>query len=114
MLVEMSLESLGKTKLAPLFAEAIATTVESLEKDGDVSGKREVTIKLSFEKTETGHITTSLSCSTKTPLRSVKTLAALGDTGTLRIDTATNDARQPSMLPDPEAKEAEATAEAGS
>lgn len=112
MLVDMSLGALQDTKLAVQFDEAIKVVVDSFAKDEDVSGPRDITVKLSFVKNETGHIIASMSCATKTPKRTIKTLGALGDAGMLRIDTVTNDARQPSMLPEPE-KKPEAVSETG-
>ncbi|MCK5236922.1 MAG: hypothetical protein KAR06_08050 [Deltaproteobacteria bacterium] len=98
MLVNMNLEQLGKTDLRHLFDEARAMVERSLIEDKDVGGKREINIKLGFERTETGHISISMACSTKTPTRALKSLGTLNEAGHLAIDTVSNDARQPDLL----------------
>lgn len=96
MLKTLSMESLGETVLAGQFAEAMSAIQESFEKDKDIAGARTITIKMSFIPDDRGHIKVDMDCTYNTPSRKVKTIAIL-ESGTLKIDTLSNDARQPDL-----------------
>ncbi len=104
MLENLSLSALDRTKLGELFGQSLAQVVESLEKDGDVKAARKITVALSFKKNEFGMLETEMKCHAATPPRSVMSMTEMGDE-TIKIDTATNDASQPSMLDKPGAPE---------
>ncbi len=97
MLKELTLASIGETRAGGQFEEAIGMVVKSLEKDGDVQGARTITMKLSFTPDDRGYISADTSVEVKTPNRKLKTLAAL-ENGELKIDTVSNDVRQPDLL----------------
>lgn len=91
------MQSLGETVLAGQFAEAMASVQESFEKDKDIAGARNIIIKLSFVPDDRGHIKVDMDCTCSTPNRKVKTIAVM-EGGTLKIDTLSNDARQPDIF----------------
>lgn len=97
MLKDLSLSTLAETKLQGQFLEALGIVNKSLEKEGDISGVRTISIKLAFTPNERGYINVDMSCNANVPGRRVLTIAALEDK-TLRIDTLSNDAQQPSLL----------------
>jgi len=112
MLKELTLSSLGETKAGEQFEEAMQTVRHSLSKDADVQGARNIIIKLSFKPDERGCILADISVNTNTPRRKIKSLAML-ENGQLKIDTVTNDAKQPSLLEGGEGKVAPIRKEGG-
>ena len=97
MLKELSMESLAETKLAAMFDEAVRIVNESFEKDTDVQGKRSIVLRIDFKPNEHGYVDAEMSVHASTPKRKVKSLASF-DEGVLKIDTISNDARQPSLM----------------
>lgn len=93
MLKELTLENLKETKLKPLFDKALNEVLFSLYQENDIPGKRELMIKITFEL-DGGDLDTRYECIPKTPHRSSRTLAILED-HTVKIETTSNDARQP-------------------
>ena len=96
MLENMSLSSLEKTKLNPLFLKALNEVLFSIIHEADITGARSITIDLTF-KPKDGYVITTMECSHKVPGRSVSAIATL-DKDMLKIDTVSNDARQPDMI----------------
>lgn len=94
MLKELTLESLGRTRAAKQFNEAMDVIKQSLDEDGDVEGTRTVTLKLSFKPNDRGYIESDISVETRTPRRKIKTLAAFEE-GKLKIDVVSDDVTQP-------------------
>jgi len=92
----LTLQSLGNTKLAEQFAEAVLELHKSFETDADVSGERSITIKLGMKR-DSGAIIVDMGCTYATPSRKVKTIAVL-EHGTIKVDTISNDARQPDIF----------------
>lgn len=92
----MSLQTLQQTVLNGQFTEAMSEIINSLERDKDVTGERSVTIKISFRPGDRGIINADMSCAASTPGRKVKSIAVL-EHGVLKIDTLSNDARQPDL-----------------
>lgn len=97
MLKELTLASLGETRLAELFEESMGTIRESLANDSDVQGARTLTIKLSFTPNERGYVDSDMTVAASTPNRKVKSMAAFEE-GKLKIDTVSDDASQPDMF----------------
>lgn len=95
-LKEMSLQTLQETVLNGQFTEAMSQVIESIERDKDVQGDRSITIKISFKPGDRGVINADMSCQANTPGRKVKSIAIL-EHGILKIDTLSNDARQPDL-----------------
>lgn len=96
MLKDLTLSSLGETKLDELFREALTHIENSLDADKDIKGKRSISISLAFEPNEHGYISVDMSVRYRTPEREVKTIATLEDSS-LKIDTVSGDARQPDL-----------------
>lgn len=96
MLKELTLISLGETKAGEEFEEAMAAVRHSLDKDADIQGARTINIKLSFKPDERGMILADISVTRSTPRRKIKSLAMM-ENGQLKIDTVSNDARQPGL-----------------
>ncbi len=105
MLEDLNLKSLDKTRAGELFIEGVKEVEKSYEKNGDVEGARSVTLKVSFNK-DGNMVIADMSVAVSTPSRKVKTIAAIDETG-LKIDTQSNDARQPVLtgLDEKESKE---------
>lgn len=99
MLENLSLDALGRTNLGKLFGQCLAQVVESLDKDEDVKAARKITISLSFKTNEFGMLESEMKCQAITPPRSVKSMAEVTDK-TIKIDTATGNAKEPSMFDD--------------
>lgn len=95
-LKNFTLESLGETKLKPLWDKAMNEVLFSLYEEGDIPGNRSISIDITF-KPKDGYVFTTLECSHKTPGRSVSAIATMED-NTLKIDTVSADARQPDMI----------------
>jgi len=96
MLEELTLSSLERTRAGEQFEEAMKAIRESLEKDGDIQKARTVSIEISFKPDPRGFLSTELSVNAKTPKRSISTISTYED-GSIKIDTFTNDARQPAL-----------------
>jgi len=96
-LEDLSLSALERTNLGKQFSEALAAIEDSFEKDADVAGERSINIKMSFNPTDGSYVSVLLACSYATPRRKVKTIGTITD-GILKIDTISNDVRQPDLL----------------
>ena len=96
MLKELTLASLGETKAGEEFEEALEAIRHSLNKDADIQGARTINIKMSFKPDERGCILADISVTRTTPRRKIKSLAMI-ENGQLKLDTVTNDARQPGL-----------------
>jgi|SRR3990172_12454945 len=92
----LSLSSLEKTKLQPLFLKALNEVIWSITRETDIPGNRSISIDITF-KPKDGYVITTLECSHKVPGRSVSTIATL-DNDMMKIDTVSGDARQPDMI----------------
>ncbi len=72
---------------------------KSLEKEHDVAGAREISIKLVFKpdtRLGKGNVSLAMSCAVKMPQRAFLSIANVED-GEIKIDTTTNDSRQPAL-----------------
>lgn len=95
MLEDISLGALQRTKINEEFEKGIKEIAKSIEEDGDIGKKREISLAITFLP-EGGYITTEMIIGVKTPRRMVKSIAALE--GNIKIDTVSNDARQPDLF----------------
>lgn len=95
-LEKLTLASLEKTKLKNMFDGAMDEVLHSLCHDKDVPGDRGITVKLAFKQKD-GYIITAMKCTASVPGREVSTIASLEDDQTLKIDTVSQDARQPDL-----------------
>jgi hypothetical protein len=95
-LEKISLSSLEKTKLQPLFQTALNEVLHSLYHETDIPGDRSITVKITF-KPKDQYIITEMGCSHAVPGRKVNAIATLED-NTIKIDTVSGDARQPDLL----------------
>lgn len=93
---EFTLGSLGETKAGEEFEAAMADIRQSLTKDADIGGTRTINIKLSFKPDERGYISADINVTRNVPRRKIKSLAMM-ENGQLKIETVTNDARQPGL-----------------
>ena len=93
---EITLETLSRTKLGPMFLEAMAEVEESFSRDADISG-----IDLEPRDKYGGKTTAAIEfyVKVKTPSRVVKNLGLISG-GRLKVDTVSGDARQPDMIGD--------------
>jgi hypothetical protein len=99
-LEKFSLDALQRTKVGAEFEEALKTVQESFVKDRDVAGARAITLTIEFNTNAAGekYRTAEMKVSVKTPRRSMKSIAVLDEHGQLKIDTTSNDARQPELF----------------
>lgn len=106
-LEKFSLDALNRTKVGAEFEVALETVQESFVKDKDVAGARSITLTIEFNANAAGekYRTAEMKVSVKTPRRSTKSIAVLDENGQLRIDTTSNDARQPELFEPGEEKE---------
>ena len=93
----ITLESLGKTELNELFQEAVREVSKSIADPKKIPGKRSISIDLTFDPKENGFMMTTMECTAKVPGRKVSGMASYKE-DTVRIDTVSNDARQPDLL----------------
>lgn len=107
-LEKFSLDALSKTGVGQEFQQALEAVQESFVKDLDVAGARSITLTIEFTANAAGkkYRTAEMKVSVKTPRRNTKSIAVLDDNGQLRIDTTSNDARQPELFEPAENQEA--------
>lgn len=94
-LEDLTLETLGKSKLKPLFQTAMNEVLFSLTEEADVPGDRSITVKLTM-KPRDGYVITEMSCKAAVPGRTVAAITTLEDQR-LKIDTVSGDSRQPDL-----------------